>query len=110
MNTLKITNWTEEPEIQSLSKEIKLYLSLGGKIEWGKVYFLKLKYLPHLEKYICILLLRTDKITDPFRHSLKKQLVEWLDTNNPHPTPFSKKQWTSLINSFITLEYKNSDS
>lgn len=90
--------WLNAEEISMYSSDMNTYLAIGGKKEWGRKYFLKLRKLPNLEKYTCILLLKTDR-TNPFLYDLRNQLIQWIENDIEYPTPFSSKQWARLFTS-----------
>lgn len=57
------------------------------------------------EKLALVQLLKTKKFRSEFRMGLRDQLVTWLnDTERRYASPFSKKQWDTLLNKYLLRE------
>lgn len=81
----------------------------GADLEWPEAWQRGLLHLNSAEKTGCIKLLRTKKFRSEFRKSLYEQLVAWLETpadERKYSSPFSPKQWGTLINRWTALESK----
>lgn len=87
----------------------KWYFGFGGKYEWSEQWYKRLTSIEEYMRYACIKLLNTN-CKSPFKQSLKKQLIQWLDAENTpylYPTPFSPLQKSYVLDKWTLQEARS---
>lgn len=85
----------------------------GADPEWPEAWQRGLLQIDHsADRLACITLLRTTRFRSPFRLSIREQLERWLATpteEREYGSPFSRRQWNSLVDRWTALEAKRMD-
>ncbi|HVM48620.1 MAG TPA: hypothetical protein VMU04_11370 [Candidatus Acidoferrum sp.] len=105
---IEMPDWMTPDEYVSHHTSYQWYVGFGAQPGWPRQWFFRLKELGETARFGAIKLLNVKKFRSPFRMSLRSQLEAWL--NDPHPqysSPFSSRQWESLLDVYTCREAKS---
>jgi hypothetical protein len=87
--------------------EVRYFVGNGGNREWPRQWFDRIVAMGEAAKFATIGLLNVKNFRSEFRRSLRDQLEAWLNDPSPrYNSPFSERQWGSLINAHVAMDAK----
>ena len=114
METITLPSWLPLDEYLQNLISWKYAWGSGVDVEWPETWQRGIAKISSTADRIAVVkLLATKKFRSEFRKSLRDRLVEWLETpseKRAYPSPFSARQWETLVNVHIIREAKSVDS
>lgn len=112
---LELPSWLSPAEFARSWVAWKWVFGLGASKTWPERWlrFIASGLRGAAEKLAVIKLLATQKFRSSYRQSLADQLLAWLETpkdSRKYDSPFSPKQWRSLLNAHVTREASQIDA
>lgn len=107
---IELPDWLPPGEWIARQTAWKYTWGMGVPKDWPESWQRALLEMGSAETLACIKLLKPKKLRSEFRKSLKAQLLAWIETpadERKYNTPFSPKQWGSLLNTYVRREAKD---